>query len=391
MNYCHNTTTTTGSLATTRKTMVQEPNQVNVQRFGLKRSYNRQQGATTSSSDNLSVGQNVVYNSITSNNDSIKRQKCQKTLENVQNEKETTLVDSSSPKLSCISLESLKTHLECPVCLSVPKMGPIYQCRNGHLLCKECHPKLKCCPLCQIPLEKLRNLLSEQIVSMLYPEYQFSADRSPARTREVIWKGQLHWRENPPRPGLQTPIPQQQRVERSVNLSISTAMENGIPEVLSMNWPTSLVMQTIPISLINRTGKKFFSNSRTVLFHPSEEESMNSLTNLLSNGSSTGGNGGTSGLAGCVHFSGVTNCDVKVLILLYSPGKKVFLGFIPNDQNTFVERIREEIRKEKSKRDILAKMNAHHAAVVGSHVVVSSAAVSSQQHLSQPSLIQQQL
>jgi len=374
--------------------MVQEPNQVNLQRLGLKRSYNHQQGATTSSSSDIIVGQNVVYNSLTSNNESIKRQKCQKSLENVQNEKETTPVDStsSSPKLSCISLESLKTHLECPVCLTVPKVGPIYQCRNGHLLCKECHPKMKCCPLCQIPLERLRNLLSEQLVSMIYPEYQFSADRSAARTREVIWKGQLHWRENPPRPGLQNPTPQQQRVERSVNLSISTAMENGVPEVLPMNWPTSLVMQTIPISLINRTGKQFFSNSRTVLFHPSEEESLNSLTNLLSNGSS-GGSTGTSGLAGCVHFSGVPNCDVKVLILLYSPGKKVFLGFIPNDQNTFVERIREEIRKEKSKRDILAKMNAHNAAVVGGHVVTSSAAPSSQQPLlqQQPSLIQQQL
>ena len=332
----------------------------------------------------------MVYNSINSNNESIKRQKCQKSSENVQNEKESLADSSSSPKLSCISLESLKTHLECPVCLNVPKVGPIYQCRNGHLLCKECHPRMKCCPLCQIPLEKLRNLLSEQLVSMIYPEYQFSADRSSARTREVIWKGQLHWRENPPRPGMQNPT-QQQRVERSVNLSISTAMENGVPEVLPMNWPTSLVMQTIPISLINRTGKQFFSNSRTVLFHPSEEESMNSLTNLLSNGS-TVGNGSTSGLAGCVHFSGVPNCDVKVLILLYSPGKKVFLGFIPNDQNTFVERIREEIRKEKSKRDILAKMNAHHAALasVGNHVVVSMGSTA-QQPLSQPSLIQQQL
>jgi len=384
LSNCHNTTTTTGSVTMARKTMVQEPNNL-AQRFGVKRSFNNQQGATTSSSD-MAVGQNVVYN-----NESIKRQKCQKSSENVQNEKEP-LVDSSSssPKLSCISMESLKTHLECPVCLNVPKVGPIYQCRNGHLLCKECHPRMKCCPLCQIPLEKLRNLLSEQLVSMIYPEYQFSADRS--KTRDVIWKGQLHWRENPPRPGLQNPT-QQQRVERSVNLSITTAMENGVHEVLPMNWPTSLVMQTIPISLINRTGKQFFSNSRTVLFHPSEEESMNSLTNLLSNGATTGGNGGTSGLAGCVHFSGVPNCDVKVLILLYSPGKKVFLGLIPNDQNTFVERIREEIRKEKSKRDILAKMNAHHAASlasVGNHVVASVGSTP-QQPLSQPSLIQQQL
>ena len=51
--------------------MVQEPNNL-AQRFGVKRSFNNQQGATTSSSD-MAVGQNVVYN-----NESIKRQKCQK-------------------------------------------------------------------------------------------------------------------------------------------------------------------------------------------------------------------------------------------------------------------------------------------------------------------------
>jgi len=343
LNNCH---TTTGA---TLKTMVQESSNVR----GLKRSYNLE-GATDI------VGQSMY--TLDPNNDTFKRQKCQQ--KNVQNEKELgDTTSSSSPKLSCISLESLKAHLECPVCLVVPKMGPIYQCRNGHLLCKECHPRMKCCPLCQIPLEKLRNLLSEQLVSMIYPEYQFSSDRS-TRTREVIWRGQLHWRENPPRPATTHSATNnaQQRIEKNINLSITTAIENGVPEVLPINWPSSLVMQTIPISLINRTGKEFFSNSRTVLFHPSEEESLQSLTNLLANG--VGGNA-TSGLAGCVHFSGVQNCDVKVLILLFSPGKKVFLGFIPNDQTTFVERIREEIRKEKSKRDILAnKMNNHQLHVV---------------------------
>ena len=330
--------------------MVQESNV-----RGLKRCYNPE-GATDI------VGQSLY--TLETNNDTLKRQRCQP--ENVQSEKELAdSTSSSSPKLSCISLESLKAHLECPVCLVVPKMGPIYQCRNGHLLCKECHPQMRKCPLCQIPLEKLRNLLSEQLVSMIYPEYQFSVDRS-TRTREVIWRGQLHWRENPPRPSIQHSANNhsqlQPRIERNINLSITTAIENGVPEVLPMNWPSSLVMQTIPISLINRTGKEFFANSRTVLFHPSEEESLQSLTALLGNG--VGGNA-TSGLAGCVHFSGVQNCDVKVLILLYSPGKKVFLGFIPNDQTTFVERIREEIRKEKSKRDILAnKMNNHQIHVV---------------------------
>ena len=261
-----------------------------------------------------------------------------------QDENQPPKTQSTNPPPPCIPLENIKPHLECPVCLNVPKVGPIYQCRNGHLLCKNCHPKMVKCPICQIPLEKLRNLLSEQIVAMIYPEYQFAAERTPTRTRDFIWQGQLHWRENIRQSGAMN-IPQlanqQQRIERNICLSISAAIENGVPEVVPVNWPSSLIMQTIPISLINRTGKDFFSNSRTVLFHPSEEESLKNLTNLL----------GNNGLAGCVHFSGTQNCEIKVLILLYSAERKVFLGFIPNDQTNFVERIREEIRKEKSKRD----------------------------------------
>ena len=44
------------------------------------------------------------------------------------------------------------------------------------------------------------------------------------------------------------------------------------------------------------------------------------------------------GYAGCVHFQGSTNCEIKVLILLYSTDKKAYLGFIPNEQAQFVGR-----------------------------------------------------
>ena len=50
------------------------------------------------------------------------------------------------------------------------------------------------------------------------------------------------------------------------------------------------------------------------------------------------------------HFSGVQNCDIKVLILLYSQVRNAYLGFIPNEQNHFVDKIREEIRKQKMER-----------------------------------------
>jgi hypothetical protein len=52
-----------------------------------------------------------------------------------------------------------------------------------------------------------------------------------------------------------------------------------------------------------------------------------------------------------VHFNSAPtshNCDVKVLILLYTPDRKAFIGFIPNDQAAFVDRLRKLIQHQKA-------------------------------------------
>lgn len=36
--------------------------------------------------------------------------------------------------------------------------------------------------------------------------------------------------------------------------------------------------------------------------------------------------------AGCVHFPPVPQCDVKVLLLIFSPKKRAFVGLIPVEQ-----------------------------------------------------------
>ena len=108
-------------------------------------------------------------------------------------ERLSNTIQSSTNSVSCMLETSLRIHLECPVCLTVPKVGPIYQCRNGHLLCYHCISKLQRCPLCKIPLEKLRNLLSEQILSIIDPEYKSSLNRT-AVADDALWKGALKWR-----------------------------------------------------------------------------------------------------------------------------------------------------------------------------------------------------
>lgn len=49
-----------------------------------------------------------------------------------------------------------------------------------------------------------------------------------------------------------------------------------------------------------------------------------------------------------MHFSHTTSpCEVRVLMLLYSSKKKIFMGLIPNDQSGFVNGIRQVITNHK--------------------------------------------
>ena len=58
----------------------------------------------------------------------------------------------------------LKDALECPVCLLLPQETPIYQCDNGHIVCKDCHAQLENCPQCRKALGRSRNLFAEKFL-----------------------------------------------------------------------------------------------------------------------------------------------------------------------------------------------------------------------------------
>ena len=64
-----------------------------------------------------------------------------------------------------------KDLLECPVCFETIDSVPIYQCQNGHVVCKNCQPKLKTCPICRVDVSKkskpIRNLKLEEMVEKL--------------------------------------------------------------------------------------------------------------------------------------------------------------------------------------------------------------------------------
>ena len=50
-----------------------------------------------------------------------------------------------------------------------------------------------------------------------------------------------------------------------------------------------------------------------------------------------------------MNFTLVPDCKIKALLLFYAAERRTFVGFIPNDQLTFVDRFREVVQKQKDK------------------------------------------
>ena len=68
------------------------------------------------------------------------------------------------------SWEKIAGNLECPVCLHIPDTTPVFQCKNGHIICSGCRGKLNICPVCRVPFGYSRSLTSEKLISLLFRE-----------------------------------------------------------------------------------------------------------------------------------------------------------------------------------------------------------------------------
>ena len=60
--------------------------------------------------------------------------------------------------------EYIRDLLECPVCMETIKSVPVYQCTNGHVICRDCIKKLNNCPICRNNSTPARSLKLEKIV-----------------------------------------------------------------------------------------------------------------------------------------------------------------------------------------------------------------------------------
>ena len=74
---------------------------------------------------------------------------------------------TSNPNQNSMTDEYIRDLLECPVCRETIDSVPVYECANGHGICKVCIEKLYKCPICRNDSQPVRSLKLENIVQKL--------------------------------------------------------------------------------------------------------------------------------------------------------------------------------------------------------------------------------
>ena len=81
--------------------------------------------------------------------------------------------------------------LDCPVCLEKIESKHIFQCNNGHVICKNCIPKLEQCPICRNKSKPSRNLKLEEVISSFESFQRENQIISNQGFKTLNWKGKL--------------------------------------------------------------------------------------------------------------------------------------------------------------------------------------------------------
>jgi len=84
-------------------------------------------------------------------------------------EKEEELTSSKSKQKHL--LQQIKDKIECPVCMDLPRSGPVPVCPNGHFVCKKC--KRDSCPSCRIAMGMGESLLASTILENIEHKCRF--------------------------------------------------------------------------------------------------------------------------------------------------------------------------------------------------------------------------
>ena len=132
----------------------------------------------------------------------------------------------------------LRDLLECPVCMDTIKSVPVYQCTNGHVMCKDCIEKLNNCPICRNDSALVRSLKLENIVQRLEGIQYENEETTTAKPNLQKWgKGSVRVYGTIDRPN--------QELHIELNLQANSEHLNtqqSLNPMWRLMWPENMVM-----------------------------------------------------------------------------------------------------------------------------------------------------
>jgi len=199
------------------------------------------------------------------------------------------------------------------------------------------------------PSGNISQMLPDQMghaVSSQSINLQSSVPRPLMKDKKRIWMGIIEYQE---RPGSLPAQSATDRITYSLHCHITSSADF---EINTEKWPPKLVLQLLPRNMIARLFNILKNHSHMITFHFSNQESegYQKLSKIMSNTERTGGNA----WVGCIQLSPVHG--VRMIIVIYMPEKKLFMGFIPIDQEAFFSEMRntiEEHRKDQAKQKMV--------------------------------------
>ena len=85
--------------------------------------------------------------------------------------------------------ERFLDELECPVCLLIPREGPVGACPVGHIVCKNCHENVETCPTCRRQMLKdgTNTIVNKMIEEVPHPcKYRHFGCETKQRLNELV-------------------------------------------------------------------------------------------------------------------------------------------------------------------------------------------------------------
>ena len=81
-------------------------------------------------------------------------------------------------------IKDLRKQVECPVCLDVPRKGPIFACPNGHIICPKC--KSENCPICRVKIGNNKSIVAVALIENILHGCKFDGcgEEHPLNTIE---------------------------------------------------------------------------------------------------------------------------------------------------------------------------------------------------------------